>query len=584
MAPLSTTSQFFNFILSLYHNKTMPRQNNEAQLLLALQALKTTQKLSIRQAALVYNVPRRTLTRRLAGIQPILGKRDSQRPLTEFEEEELVQYILDLDSRGFPPRIECVRDMANLLRATRRADPVGKNWPYRFVRDQPMLRTRFSRVYDFQRALCEDPELIGKWFELVANMRAKYGIPDSDLYNFDETGFMMGVISSSMVVTSSERKGRTKQLQAGNREWATAIECISADGFVLPPFLILQGKYHLASWYTETGLPSTWKIKTTANGWTDNQTSLEWIKHFNEHTLVRRVGAWRMLILDGHESHLSVEFEAYCAENNIITLCLPSHSSHLTQPLDVGCYSVLKRMYSRELEVFIKASITHITKVEFLLAFKAAHDNTMTAANAQAGFRGTGLVPYDPKAVLSKLDIKLRTPTPTGPPRPEADSWTSQTPHNATEAISQSELVRNRIDNHQGSSPTSLFAAVKQLAKGNDRLAHQMTLLTEEVRNLRQANEALSKRRRAKRTRVQDGGSLTVEDAQALIAEKEAMRSKRQKRSGEEGRMEAGPSTLRRCGNCGAVGHNVRTCGEVEEGSDEGSYVGSDGFSCIVVE
>jgi hypothetical protein len=55
-------------------------------------------------------------------------------------------------------------------------------------------------MYDFQRAPCEDLELISTWFKLVHNMRAKYGIYDSDFYNFDETGFMMGVICASMVV------------------------------------------------------------------------------------------------------------------------------------------------------------------------------------------------------------------------------------------------------------------------------------------------------------------------------------------------------------------------------------------------
>ena len=141
-----------------------------------------------------------------------------------------------------------------------------------------------------------------------------------------------------------------------------------------------------------------------------------------------------MIVLDGHESHLSVEFEKFCKQKNIITLCLPAHSSHLTQPLDIGCFSVLKRSYGRELEAFIKAHINHITKTEFLLAFKAAHFNTMTAANVKAGFRGAGLVPYDPQAVLSKIDVKLRTPTPTRPPS-EAELWVSQTPHNPTEAI-----------------------------------------------------------------------------------------------------------------------------------------------------
>ena len=107
-------------------------------------------------------------------------------------------------------------------------------------------------------------------------------------------------------------------------------------------------------------------------------------------------------------------------------------------------------------------------------------------------------------------------------------------------------------------------------------MAHQMTLMREELRTLRKANEALSKRRRAKRTRLQDGGSLNLEEAQVLIAAKEGKASKRQKVSEDGGEAEARLATQRRCGNCGKTGHNVRTCQEVEETSDEGSYVESD--------
>jgi hypothetical protein len=49
-----------------------------------------------------------------------------------------------------------------------------------------------------------------------------------------------------------------------------------------------------------------------------------------------------LLILDGHESHHSTEFELYYQQNNIITLCIPPHSSYLLQPLDVGYFGPLK--------------------------------------------------------------------------------------------------------------------------------------------------------------------------------------------------------------------------------------------------
>lgn len=319
------------------------------------------------------------------------------------------------------------------------------------------------------------------------------------------------------------------------------------------PFLVVQGKNHLANWYTDGGLPCDWVIKPTENGWTNNETGLEWIKHFDKHTTARAKGPYRMLVLDGHESHESAEFQEYCKAHNIITLGLPPHSSHLTQPLDVGCFSVLKRAYGRQIETFIKAHINHITKVEFFLAFVAAYKESMTAQNAQAGFRGAGLVPFDPQVVLSKLDVKLRTPDPSRPSTANSNPWVSQTPSNPTEALSQTNLVRNRISRHQGSSPTPLFETVRALAKGTEQMAHEMTLLSAEVRTLRAANEALSKRRRAKKTRVRQGGALTVENAQDVLAQKEAEEQARRDKRSEGGRQNEGQSSGRRCGSCGGL-------------------------------
>jgi DDE superfamily endonuclease len=283
-----------------------------------------------------------------------------------------------------------------------------------------------------------------------------------------------------------------------------------------------------------------------------------------------------MIVLDGHESHLSSQFEDFCKEKNIITICLPPHSSHLTQPLDVGCFSVLKRSYGKEIESFIKANISHITKTDFFLAFKAAHFASITPTNVQGGFRGAGLVPYDPQAVLSKLNIKLRTPTPTGEPPLLPNPWVSQTPQNSNDAVLQSNHVRTRINTHQGSSPTTIFSAVKQLAKGTELLAHQVTFLTNEVRTLRTANQALAKRRKAKNTRVRAGGVLSVAEASVLIEEKEDLRRQSRQMSVDGSRTQAVSSGRRRCRRCGKIGHNVRTCQEDVDTSGEEIDIDSD--------
>jgi hypothetical protein len=126
-------------------------------------------------------------------------------------------------------------------------------------------------------------------------------------------------------------------------------------------------------------------------------------------------------VLDGHDSHQSVEFKTYCKDHNIITLCLPPYLSRLTQPLDIRFFSVLKRAYGDEINKLIRAHIHHITKVAFFQAFAAAYKRTITKSNILGGLRGAGIVPFNAQVVISHLDVKLQTPTPMGPPEANVD-------------------------------------------------------------------------------------------------------------------------------------------------------------------
>ncbi|KAK7592186.1 hypothetical protein V3481_006810 [Fusarium oxysporum f. sp. vasinfectum] len=406
----------------------MSQSSNEARILLALQALQNNPKISLRRAASIYEVDRFALRRRQHGIQSRRNTIQKSRRLSDLEEQIIVQFILDLDSRGFPSRLRFIEEMANSLLADRDASPVGKRWAHNFVRRQPELKTRLFRRYDYQRAKCEDPTIIHDWFRLVQNTIAKYGIRSDDIWNFDETGFMMGIIMAGMVVTGSERQGRPKSVQPGNREWITVIQAINAEGQSIAPFIIGAGQYHLANWYRECNLPGDWVVATSPNGWTDNQLGLEWLKHFDRSTAKRSNSRYRLLILDGHESHHSADFERYCQDNKIITLCMPAHASHLLQPLDVGCFAVLKKAYGREIEHLIRCSITHISKTEFFPAFYAAFQATFTESNIRGGFKGAGLAPFNPENVISKLDVQLRTPTPPEEVAESSTPWTSRTP------------------------------------------------------------------------------------------------------------------------------------------------------------
>jgi hypothetical protein len=398
---------------------------------------------------------------------------------------------------------------------------------------------------------------------------AKYAIVDSDIYNFDETGFMMGVISTGMVVTSSDSRKQAKKIQPGNREWVTVIQAVSSVGYAVPPFLVVAGKNHLESWYNEVDFPPQWRAGVTSNGWTTNEMGMEWVRHFEEFTAPRKVGVYRLLVLDGHESHHSVEFEEYCKEHNIVTLCMPPHSSHLLQPLDVSCFSPLKKAYSHQIKELMRQQITHITKEDFIPAFRAAFQASLTESNIQGGFRGAGLVPFDPERVILTLDLKLQTPTPQNSRPSTADPWTSQTPSNPTQAISQGSFIKERVARHQGSSPTAILDAVDSLSKSTSKVMYQMALLQDEVKQLRKANETLSKRRRRRKGRLQEGGSLNLQEAQAIIDDKDIADQLKQEVRGGGGTQTRTETRARRCGNCNATGHNSRTCPIVIETSEE---------------
>jgi hypothetical protein len=159
----------------------MSQPSNEARLLLALLALQNNPKMSLRRAANAYKVSYGTLRNRKNGIPSQRNWIPKSRRLSDLEEQIIVQFILDLDSRGFPSRLRFVEEMANSLLADRDELPVGKRWAHNFIKRQPELKTHLFRRYDYQRAKCEDPTTIRGWFRLVQNTIAKYGIRSDDI-------------------------------------------------------------------------------------------------------------------------------------------------------------------------------------------------------------------------------------------------------------------------------------------------------------------------------------------------------------------------------------------------------------------
>ena len=156
-----------------------------------------------------------------------------------------------------------------------------------------------------------------------------------------------------------------------------------------------------------------------------------------------------------------------------------SYLLHLLQLLNISCFLLLKLAYSYKIESLIRNYINYITKLEFLLAFKAAFYQAFTETNIRASFQGASLVLFNLDAVLLKLKVVVCTlllllallePT-----------WVSQTPSNARELEAQSSLLRERIRRHQSSSPESIIESLGRLTKGAERMVHLAVLQQAEI-------------------------------------------------------------------------------------------------------
>ncbi|EED11891.1 conserved hypothetical protein [Talaromyces stipitatus ATCC 10500] len=315
----------------------------------------------------------------------------------------------------------------------------------------------------------------------------------------------MGLCATAKVITGSDRYTWPKLLQPGDREWVTAIEAVNSTGWALPSYIIFKAKkYMWLGWFED--LPANWIINISDNGWTTDKIGLEWLKlHFIPLTNDRSIGKYQMLILDGHRSHLTAEFDCICTKNNI------------SPPLDVGYFAILKRYYGQLVEQRMRLGFNHIDKFDFLTAFPKARTMAYKAQNIWNSFAATGLVPFNPDRVYQQLTVQLKTPTP--PPSRSSDTQPSclQTPQNARQFKRQMTTIGKQISQHTENSSEVFYKAITQASKAYETTMNDLLLSRKENHDLRTAHEKEKQKRQKSKKQVSNEQGISTEEAQVLI-------------------------------------------------------------------
>jgi flagellar biosynthesis GTPase FlhF len=230
----------------------------------------------------------------------------------------------------------------------------------------------------------------------------------------DEKGFLIGVLQKTRRVFDIEQIKKGKLLgagQDGNREWVTIIGAICMDGTPLPPAIIYQAD--------SGNLQDTWLDKfdpkeqccffsSLLTGWTNEELGLSWLTGvFDKATKEKsRFGRdYRLLFVDGHNSHVNMKFLSWAEQHRILIAVYPPHSTHRLQPLDVSLYNPLSNYYSQELNnwIFKTQGLSSISKRDFFSLFWPAFQRSFNIKNILSGWEKTGLQPFNPAIVLDQI-------------------------------------------------------------------------------------------------------------------------------------------------------------------------------------
>jgi hypothetical protein len=280
------------------------------------------------------------------------------------------------------------------------------------------------------------------------------------------------------------------------------------------------------------------------SSYSNDKLGVQYLKHFN-YWASKSTSKYRMLIFDGHSSHLTQEFLDYYWLHHIRPFQLPPHTTHLLQPLDVGVFQSLKHNFKKQVRREVFQGAREISRVDFFSFFQRFHDKTFKNPRIhKSAFRKTGLIPYNPILVLSKmkeyhtLNTRPQTPPlipPSSPPLPSSPpafntpplqaGWSQfNTPLKMRTRKSGVEYIKKRHFEsiEQGAPLTpSVVRVAEKVEKASETSILRGALSTHRLLNLSDAEVARKRRKEESGKVVQKYGEIRVYHARKQIEAEE---------------------------------------------------------------
>lgn len=373
---------------------------------------------SVKAAAVKHNIPRTSLRRYVGKCQEKEEVIDWNSPILEgaprltpnyrinqvfsCEEEDILSDYFQTMTKlhhGMDPK--CARKLAyDLAVINKKKMPdswrenctAGRLWFNGFMKRRRELSIRSAEATSLGRAMGFNKPVVEQFFGNLQQIYERYNLGPDQVYNVDETA-LTTVQETGKVLA---RKGQKQVGHITSSERGTLVTmcgCINAIGNNIPPLLVFPRK-NFKDYMIKNGPPGAVGV-ATPSGWMTSEIFIQWLNHFVKHSKPSPE-APALLIMDNHETHISLGAIKFAKENNVILLTLPPHTSHRLQPLDKSVYFALKKFYSQSCRAWLlnnpgkRISIYDIADIlgeSYPLAF--------TPRNCVSGFRSTGIFPFN---------------------------------------------------------------------------------------------------------------------------------------------------------------------------------------------
>ncbi len=311
---------------------------------------------------------------------------------SEEEEARLTKHIKEIATVGYGyTRAEVINvasEYAVLLRKREKEEPLTHRWFYGFLSRWPELKVQRPKTLSELRAKACSTESIATYFEELGRILDKYGLKGKpqNIYNVDEKGIQQNfkpthIVSSSSHVPSivtSERSSTTTILGCGN-----------ALGHQVPPYFVFAGARMRDELLEGSSAGAHGTVSKT--GWSNSSVFLEYLQnHFLQYA---KSGPddHILLLYDGHRSHISPFLVDWAKDNHIILFVLPPHTSHILQPMDVGCFGPFSKIYSAECQKHQRNTGSVIGRYNVCSVACKAYTKSLSPANRQSEFRKSGI-------------------------------------------------------------------------------------------------------------------------------------------------------------------------------------------------